>query len=478
MRDRANNSTISSLLIVVALVTFSFSQARAAQTNIIGPAGTPTLGNYPATAVDLSDNITVTPDAAPTGATSITVSTSTSFNAELTADVATGVVRLTNAQPAKLPPGAYTVTVRAFGPGGSTTRTFMLTVTTPPACAGITFAAASNFTVGTGPFSVAVGDFNGDGVQDLAAANYFSNNVSVLIGTGTGSFGAASNFTVGTNPDSVAVGDFNGDGVQDLAAANAGSNNVSVLIGTGTGSFGAASNFTVGAGPLSVAVGDFNGDGVQDLAAANAGSNNVSVFIGTGTGSFGGNENFTVGTQPASVAVGDFNGDGVQDLAATNVSTNNVSVLIGTGTGSFGPPSNFPVGVPAFSVAVGDFNGDGVQDLATANLNSSNVSVLIGYGNGQLWSPSNFPLTVGESPCLSCRAIWATASRISAALMSVQSSIHGNVSVLLRTCGGGTLGNYPATVVDLSDNITVTPDAVPTGAHRVLVFDRRALTPS
>ena len=115
------------------------------------PAGTPTLGNYPATTVDLSDNITVTPDAAPTGATSITVSTSTSFNAELTADVATGVVRLTNAQPAKLPPGAYTVTVRAFGPGGSTTRTFMLTVTTPPACAGITFAAASNFTVGAVP---------------------------------------------------------------------------------------------------------------------------------------------------------------------------------------------------------------------------------------------------------------------------------------------------------------------------------------
>src|SRR5215211_2403365 len=62
------------------------------------PAGPPTLGNYPATVVDLSDNITVTPDAPPTGATSITVSTSTSFNAELTADVATGVVRLTNAQ--------------------------------------------------------------------------------------------------------------------------------------------------------------------------------------------------------------------------------------------------------------------------------------------------------------------------------------------------------------------------------------------
>ena len=94
-----------------------------------------------------------------------------------------------------------------------------------------------------------MGDFNGDGVQDLAAANWDSDNVSVLIGTGTGSFGAASNFAAGTRPLSVAVGDFNGDGVQDLATANCGSNNVSVLIGTGTGSFGPPSNFTVGSNP-------------------------------------------------------------------------------------------------------------------------------------------------------------------------------------------------------------------------------------
>ena len=77
-----------------------------------------------------------------------------------------------------------------------------------------------------------MGDFNGDGVQDLATANFSSGNVSVLIGTGTGSFGPASNFPVGSFPYSVAVGDFNGDGVQDLATANFYSINVSVLIGT------------------------------------------------------------------------------------------------------------------------------------------------------------------------------------------------------------------------------------------------------
>jgi len=52
---------------------------------------------------------------------------------------------------------------------------------------GVSFEAAVNFAVGSSPFSIAVGDFNGDGVQDLAVANELSDNVSVLLGNGDGS---------------------------------------------------------------------------------------------------------------------------------------------------------------------------------------------------------------------------------------------------------------------------------------------------
>ncbi len=135
-------------------------------------------------------------------------------------------------------------------------------------CSNLSFAA-TNFSVNLNPYSVTTGDFNGDGKLDLATANPNSNNVSVLLGSGTGGFSAAISFSVGTRPFSVTTGDFNGDGKLDLATANYESNNVSVLLGNGTGGFIAAISFSAGTSPFSVTAGDFNGDGKLDLATAN-----------------------------------------------------------------------------------------------------------------------------------------------------------------------------------------------------------------
>src|SRR2546426_862453 len=89
------------------------------------------------------------------------------------------------------------------------------------ACNAPSFAAASNFAVGTQPLSVGVGDFNGDGKRDLAIANFSSNSISILLGNGIGGFAPAATFIAGTNPSAVAVGDFNGDAKLDLAVTNA-----------------------------------------------------------------------------------------------------------------------------------------------------------------------------------------------------------------------------------------------------------------
>src|SRR5207249_3606663 len=98
---------------------------------------------------------------------------------------------------------------------------------------------------GAGSWSVVVGDFNGDGLSDLATANQDSGNVSVLLGNGNGTFQTATTYGADTGTSSITVGDFNRDGIADLATANFYANNVSVLLGNGNGTFQVAVNYGV-----------------------------------------------------------------------------------------------------------------------------------------------------------------------------------------------------------------------------------------
>jgi len=161
-------------------------------------------------------------------------------------------------------------------------------------------------TVGGSTGHVAVGDFNGDGKQDLTWGS------EIALGNGDGTFGPVT-ATVDTG-EVMVVGDFNGDGKLDMATA--GQNTVAIVLGNGNGTFQAQKLFIVGgcSTACAAAVGDFNGDGKLDLAVADSYSNTVTILTNT--------------TQ-YSVVVADFNGDGRPDLAVVG-GTNTVSILTNT----------------------------------------------------------------------------------------------------------------------------------------------------
>jgi FG-GAP-like repeat/FG-GAP repeat len=275
MKKKYNNSTGASAFPTTYLIALMFASWILLTSAAVA---TPVLGNYPNTSLLLSADTTVTPDAPPAVRVKINVSTSSDFKGTLEGDPTTGIVRVTNAHPA----GTYTVTVTALDRAGETaSRRFRLRVTMPATCNPVSFAAAVNL-YDYYPYSVAVGDFNEDGKQDLAASGFVDNRESVLIllGDGAGNFSTGTNFTTGISSTiGVAVGDFNGDGKQDLVTANNSSFNVSILLGDGTGNFDPAINFDAGYGPYSVAVADFNCDGKQDLAVANHDGQNVSILL-------------------------------------------------------------------------------------------------------------------------------------------------------------------------------------------------------
>jgi hypothetical protein len=249
---------------------------------------------------------------------------------------------------------------------------------------------------GTKPFAIAAGDFNHDGIPDLAVANSGADTVSVLLGKGDGTYQPQATYAVGNGAYSVAVGDFNGDGNPDLAVTNLSDNTASILLGNGDGTFQAQHTYGTGGGPNAVAVGDFNGDGNLDLAVVNQTDNTVSILLGNGDGTFQAKQPYATGKGPVSLVVGDFNGDGIPDLAVANNTDNTVSILLGKGDGSFPAPVPYTTGKNPISVTAGVFTSSGFLDLAVANLSDNTVSVLLGNGDGTFQSQATY--ATGNSP--------------------------------------------------------------------------------
>jgi len=190
------------------------------------------------------------------------------------------------------------------------------------------FAAKTEYTARDGPYSVFSSDLDGDGDMDLAVANLYFANVSVLLNNGDGTYTTKTDYTVGDSPRSVFSSDLDGDGDMDMAVANWYSNNVSVLLNNGDGTFIAKTDYTAGDGPRSVFSSDLDGDGDMDLAVANEGSDNVSVLLNNGDGTFSAKTDYTVGDNPLSVFSSDLDDDGDMDLAVANSGSDNVSVLL------------------------------------------------------------------------------------------------------------------------------------------------------
>ena len=282
------------------------------------------------------------------------------------------------------------------------------------------FYPRTGTTIGSGMF-LAVGDFNGDGLDDIATTSNNNSSVSILMNNAGQGFAAPVNFPLNAVPSNLTTADVDGDGKPDIIVTTS-----TGILGiypnqtsSGVVSFGTRKDFSIGRNAGGTVVTDLNSDGKPDVAVANQTDNTISLFQNASSpGSIQLTLKATIqaGTGPVALGSADMDGDGKLDLIAANSSGNTVSVfnnLSSVAIYLLRLKTDFPVGVDGSSMSIADFDGDGKPDVAVASATYNSIAVIKNTTFNYITSFApqvDFPRPA--HPKIYRRSIWTAAENI------------------------------------------------------------------
>ena len=265
----------------------------------------------------------------------------------------------------------------------------------------VTFGTTREYEVTAYPTSVALGDFDGNGLPDVAAADSASGSGTIVLlrNLGGGALSTEYSTTGGGNfPIDVAVSDLNNDGKRDLVVGRMGG--LATLRGTGSFSLQAAVNQGAESNTNVVGAIDVSGDGLPDLLAFRNGPSGVSdalldVFTQDSNGTFVLAGSYNMLGTPVDFATANLNGDGDPDIVSVSRAASELSVRFGSTGATFGSRGGFSLPTPGGAVAVGNLNGDAFPDIVVGSATTSQVFIFYATGSGTYGTSSTIGVNLG-----------------------------------------------------------------------------------
>ncbi|MEO9474425.1 MAG: LamG-like jellyroll fold domain-containing protein [Cyclobacteriaceae bacterium] len=270
---------------------------------------------------------------------------------------------------------------------------------------------------GSSPNELAIADFDGDGLDDVALCNtgleevvVYSNSSS----TSSLSFTAAASLTMTNDPIYVTAVDLNNDGLPDLVAAGTdnfdGTHSIKAFLNTSAGSgsfsFSAGQSYEVSSIPNHVEAADMDGDGLDDIVVTVGVSNHFSIFRNLSSGS---TVSFatrfdvsTSNTSPNDLALSDLDLNGKTDILIVNSGSDNIEIFRNNstvGTLDFTSITQYATGSTPWHLVVDDFNADGYEDVAVSLLGTNSIRVFgnLASGPGSLILGDVFDITTSAA---------------------------------------------------------------------------------
>ena len=270
------------------------------------------------------------------------------------------------------------------------------------------FAMQRKYSTGSGsrPSSLAVADLNNDNILDIVVINSGNKNIGIRLGIGNGFFGVETIYSTGPNslPQSVNVADLNKDNQLDIVIIDSQSDSINIFFGYGNGMFSNALIYPMenGSNATAMTIGYLNNDQWVDLIFTEPNMNRLGILYGYNYSDFHFQQTYFTGKNsfPFGICVDDLNNDHRLDIIIANRKSDSVGIFLGYGNGTFEAQRIYSTGNQSSpsAISLADFNGDGYLDIAVGNVMTECIGILLGYGNGSFASLVTYPLEVNFSP--------------------------------------------------------------------------------